>query len=818
MTCPKVWDGTAYTRRLHPLSSPISQTLQPLSTVNMELPPQDTISNLEWVEIPIPDGTTEYYRVSSVVTDTVTGQKTVYLEHGACLLDDVIIPDCGNPITVDDTPSWENDSDLRVLSKKDTVANLVSYILGYQPTTAPSGAVRWTSGTIEPTDSIYIEPGNMNLMTALLTMMQSIPQYQMEFEQASASVWRVNVRLRPTFANPVVVACEGRLSRNLKTCEISYSTDGLCTRVYSEFLRNLTPGNVPYLEAGTVGTYGIHSESMSLNDNLSDTQKVQIIGTYLNVHGLPAVSISISGIELSQVTGLSIDKFTVGTVCRLAIPWLGLTVNETIVDRTYSDPYGSPEIVDITLANTAPDLSIAIAAITGGGGVGGSGGGRAGSSGKGGMQEERKRYQTKFEKTDRYFRLLATDSEWDDLGNETVTAYGQLVVTSESIQGVVSDIESSGFSSITQLADSVEIVVSKPTEGNPSKIQAASIAAAINDQNESIVKINADRIYLDADKTFDVSSVFSVNQGSVVISKPLWIYNSTTGNTVTINNGSVNAPTLQVNSGGNLQFSPSTQSGTVIKINHTTAADIITGVQIVGPTNNVYTLQYQKVGTGDTWNNASVTFSRAITSFDAVGGSGTITVTASPQNQNYTLVHSVKEYLVSGSQTNRLLSNVYKDSETATNLIDSKPVFLVENVNNQKVEAHLSTASGTVIAYVSTASTYQAGKAAGEGQFVAVTVTPALNQRSIYTPSTPTMITPIGNPISGTRQGTKVQIALYDADGVRYNTNGVDVYLAGDPFSGYAAGTAGWYMAWGGGTTTVCDAGTPTTYYQLQTS
>lgn len=424
MDLPKARDTNGiYSKRLHPISCNIYDSLQPLSTVNMTLPPDDEINNLDWVEVPTPDGEKMYCLVQSVSTDTENGEKTVYMEHGACLFDDTLILDPG---------------ELKPLSWKGTITQILTNIVSKQ--------TRWTVGTVQATDIIYIEPGGMSLMTACLTMMQSIPNYQLEFVQDNATNWHVDIKQRPT-----TVACEGRLNRNLRSCEVSYNAADICTRVYCD---GLTGGK---MDSSRISAYGVHEETMSLNDALSAEQKTAIVSSYLAAHDHPALSVRITAFELSQITGLPIDKFVKGTVCRIAVPWLGIVENEVIVDKRYSDAYNRPEEVTLTLANATPDLSIAIANITGGG----SGGGRAGSSGKGGAEAQKKRFETKFEKSDRHFRLIATDTEWDELGNGKVTAYGQLVVTSSSIQSVVADIANSGYSSITQLANEVDIKVAK---------------------------------------------------------------------------------------------------------------------------------------------------------------------------------------------------------------------------------------------------------------------------------------------------------------------------------------------------------------------
>lgn len=512
MELPKVRDANGvYSRRLHPISCNIYDSLQPLSTVNMTLPPDDDINNLDWVEVYTPDGTKMYCQVQNVSTDTETGEKTVYMEHGACLFDDVLIIDPGG---------------LNSLSWSGTITQILTNIVSKQ--------ARWTVGTVEATDTIYIEPGGMSLMTACLTMMQSIPNYQLEFVQDNSDNWHIDIKRRPT-----TVACEGRLNRNLRSCDISYNAADICTRVYCE---GLTGGK---MDSVNINVYGVHEETMSLNEALSAAQKTAIVSSYLAAHDHPSLSVRITAFELSQITGLPIDKFVKGTVCRIAVPWLGIVENEVIIDKRYSDAYNRPEEVTLTLANATPDLSIAIANITGGGYSGGGGG--LGNSGKGGVEAQKKRYETKFEKSDRHFRLIATDTEWDEMENGTITAYGQIVLTSSSFQtviaqsGTVTEVfddsknysigdevlyngvayrfktdhsANSGWigtdaiaipnlrSMINQNADNISLVV-----GADGKVIPASIIAAITNQNgvlTSQITIDAENVHIGNEKSTTV--------------------------------------------------------------------------------------------------------------------------------------------------------------------------------------------------------------------------------------------------------------------------------------------------------------------------
>ena len=396
---PLVWDGTAYTRPLHPIELSVYQSLTPLSTANMTLPEYEEIDLLELVKITTPDGKAEIYRVASVSTDAGTNEKNVYLEHCACILGDYMIS--------------EDEK------QKGSISAILNTCLSYQGTNG-----RWTAGTVTPQTVIYAEMGGLSVLDAINEMMTQIPDYQCVFS-GGESGWHIDIVARPT--TPV---CEARLSRNIEGCEISYSAQGLCTRLVGSTI----PGGA--MDSENITEMGVHEETMMLNDNLSDAQKITIASAYLAAHSVPQVSVSISGIELSRVTGLRIDQFDVGSVCRVSLPWMNTTIDEVIVDKRYGDLINEPDNVTFTLANATPDLSIVVAQAK----KAGSSGMRAAAAAEEKVEEEHKRYETKFEQTDQYFRLLATDSEWQQMGKnweQNITAYSQIVQTSDNIQSVV---------------------------------------------------------------------------------------------------------------------------------------------------------------------------------------------------------------------------------------------------------------------------------------------------------------------------------------------------------------------------------------------
>lgn len=134
-------------------------------------------------------------------------------------------------------------------------------------------------------------------------------------------------------------------------------------------------------------------------------------------------------------------------------------------------------------------------------------------------------------------------------------------------------------------SDQISLVVTTTTNpdtgANSYKVNAASIVAGINNdtgRGESYVILNADRVYVDANKTLQLGDAFFVSDGQNIWIKRIAQFGDGAGKIVTINGGTVNAPTLQVNAGGNLQFSPGSQTGTAIKINHATAAAIVDSI------------------------------------------------------------------------------------------------------------------------------------------------------------------------------------------------------------------------------------------------
>jgi hypothetical protein len=324
--------------------------------------------------------------------------------------------------------------------------------------------------------------------------------------------------------------------------------------------------------------------------------------------------------------------------------------------------------------------------------------------------------------------------------------------------------------------------------GDNGKVTAASIVLAINNAGSSAV-INADQIKIE---TTSGDAGLYIENDTLKIKGYVSLDYLQAGFTVTgdlIVNGSIEGH-LRGDVEGNLDgsvvgegHSGYFENGVFVGSSLTDLRNAFVSVTDGAYVNNTKTVTFTKAN-GTT---VPITFSRATTLTGAVDGSKhTLTVTATPQGNKLENLITMIGHWGSANTTGEVKTTYY-------GTINATP----KGGTTQAVRTFIVDALD---------------------KFETVSVSTPTNQRLIYTPSTPTVVTPIGSPISGTRQGGKYADPLYywNAHDEKYEKLDIDLYYGGSAFSGYAAGTSGWYMPWDGTTTSVCDVGASTTYYQLK--
>lgn len=180
-----------------------------------------------------------------------------------------------------------------------------------------------------------------NCLDAIRGVLEQYPCMMMSFDFSSRP-WTLNIVNRQG-----IVSAEGRLSRNVKSAVVTRDDSELCTKAWIEGYKK--KGEYGAYENKTASAkYGLIERVIS---GANDTPKAakQTAKTYVQNHHEPRITVTIDGIDLSRITGETMDKFTIGKLMRLALPDYGETVTETITGITYSSIYKNPDAVSITL-------------------------------------------------------------------------------------------------------------------------------------------------------------------------------------------------------------------------------------------------------------------------------------------------------------------------------------------------------------------------------------------------------------------------------------------------------------------------------------
>lgn len=345
------FDGSHYPRlldsnmnekaRIRPSRLSLELNLQPLSTAQMEIPPgQPEVVVRDYMELFSPEGTVGIFRVSQVETNYGQhGGQTVYLEQAFTTLDD--------------------DLTIGVQPMSGTFREVVSSILDVQ------SVRRWVVGDVELPDDYEVVYQNKieTPLQAIVKLMQYIPDgYGLEFDTLQYP-WVLNLR---NFGNESF--CECRVHRNLRKVQISIDADSLCTRVFpygagegEDRINLATLTGALYEDADTQDVWGIISRTFTDEDIFDSITLQEVARRYLELHKNPKVSVTLDARSIYAITGETLDKFTLGKVCRLPMPSYGVSMLERVISISFPDVFGDPQNAVITLANKVRNVTDEIA-------------------------------------------------------------------------------------------------------------------------------------------------------------------------------------------------------------------------------------------------------------------------------------------------------------------------------------------------------------------------------------------------------------------------------------------------------------------------
>ncbi len=330
--------------RLHPSKLQVTQNLTPLSSAVIELPEGETIAEVgQYAELYGAFGSMGIFRITETEhrVGDASGQ-TLYLTHGLATLSDDVLPGY----------TELGGSDM-------TTSQVLERLLSCQ------ADQRWTLGDCEYAESFSYSWENENLLTAILSVAQVLPDDPVwDFDQ-SATPWRLHLR------RASVQVCECRMGRGLKSVSVTEDRSQMCTRLYplgyGEGADQMHIGSVnqgvKYLQADTAEKYGIIS-GVWTDTSITEPATLMAAGKrVLERNCQPAITVEVEGAELASGTGEPLDRLQVGRLCRIPLPEENMTVLQRIISAVYEDVLNAPEKVRLTLSTAQTDTSAALATL-----------------------------------------------------------------------------------------------------------------------------------------------------------------------------------------------------------------------------------------------------------------------------------------------------------------------------------------------------------------------------------------------------------------------------------------------------------------------
>ena len=336
---------------LRPLTMGQQWRVDSLSTATMELDEESPeVSVGDWVRVFAPNGLEGVFYVKTLKQDKITKKTSVSLEHTFGLLADMVVFGEKKPTDMGGTGSTV------------TTGAAITYLLNQQTETL------WT---LYQNDFQAVAQGwkftNSQISADLNDIAEAIQDCQWEFDQ-SVFPWRLSLK-----AWPVDASMEMRMNRNISTMKVSIDRSRMYTRCYPTGKNNKhidsVNGGISYLDRNTE-TWGVVAQVITDN-SIADPALLKAWGEkQLKKNAEPAVTVSISGYELSKATGETMDKIVPGRICRVPLPKFETTITERVTELNWKNCMLDEESCTVTLANEHKTIAGVLNEKAGGGGGG----------------------------------------------------------------------------------------------------------------------------------------------------------------------------------------------------------------------------------------------------------------------------------------------------------------------------------------------------------------------------------------------------------------------------------------------------------------
>ena len=405
------------------------------STITMPMDSAVQIDFNDWLyDEDVPGGDPIVWRVKSISESNNTNTVTIELEHVIKLLEDQQI---FGEVTTEDISGGTSC----------TARQAIEYLL--------EGNFDWQLGDLEVVNSLPYEFETLSVYDAIETVTDTLEGVYWDYD-LTQHPFILNIRLLER--NP---DCEMREGRNLSTLKRSVSRTGMYTRIYPIGENDL---HIP-------GDYISNNEEIygRIDKVVTDSTKTTIENLGAWAHGLlmhnsdPDVTITISGLELSESTGEPMDRLRLNRFCRCPLPEYATTIIERITKLVWKDLIKDRESVTVTLANNMKELSEIVKSESNK---------ASGGSGAAGQAKQNYLFQANGE------HLLY------EVFDENGHLHGVLRMTSESLRVAFENLNESTRSEFRMTSESLRISFENEIRSTRSEFQMTSESLRIHFENE----------------------------------------------------------------------------------------------------------------------------------------------------------------------------------------------------------------------------------------------------------------------------------------------------------------------------------------------
>lgn len=334
---------------LLPETMSLSMRVEGLSTANITLGQGNPdVAIGKWLRVYAPNGEMCYMYVKNRKRDYTTGQITLSCEHIFGLLADMIAFGEITPATITGSSSATKVfPDVAI----DYLLDKQVFMIGQTSSNKIFALTEcdYSSGDDNEQGWKFL---NSDIYSALNSIAETLEDCQWEFDFTYALL-PFGLKLKQI---PDEATMEMRRDRNIESLNITVDKNQMYTRAYPTGKNDIhidsVNSNRSYVDADTTGTYGIIGKVIT--DSTIDNAKLlkKWAKKQVKRNGVPKTTISITGYDLSEATGESLDKLTTGRLCRVPIPeYFTEPVVERLVELNWRDCINAPMSVNCTLAN-----------------------------------------------------------------------------------------------------------------------------------------------------------------------------------------------------------------------------------------------------------------------------------------------------------------------------------------------------------------------------------------------------------------------------------------------------------------------------------